>query len=62
MGIPMNSIHAPTVPAVASGPTSGPTASNGTLDNKASLFQLMDEKDQIEAELKALGEVLSSVG
>ena len=58
MGIRMDSIHAPTVEA---GPTSGPSRSNGVDSNTASLFELMAEKDRVEAEIKALGEVLDSV-
>ena len=55
MGMPMDSIHAPTV---ASGPTSGYGAANG---DSLSLTELITEKDRIVAELKALGQVLDSV-
>lgn len=49
-------VHAPTVP---SGPT---TARSGFPDlSKLSLFELMNEKDRIEAELRAYSSVLTSV-
>jgi 26S proteasome non-ATPase regulatory subunit 9 len=53
----MDNLHAPTVP---SGPTSAP-ATNG---NAAHLgfAELQRKKDDVEAELKALGGVLDSVG
>lgn len=57
MGLRMDDLHAPTV---ASGPTSQPTA-NGT-DSKRSLQALIAQKDNLEAELSALGSVLDSVG
>ncbi|TQV97254.1 hypothetical protein V2A60_000123 [Cordyceps javanica] len=53
----MNNLHAPTVPA---GPTSAPTA-NGT-SNHLSFTELQQKKDNVEAELKALGNVLDSHG
>lgn len=53
----MDDIHAPTV---GSGPTSG-GHSNGITKENLSLRQLIDEKDRVEAELKALGSVLDSV-
>ena len=54
----MENLHAPTVP---SGPTSGPASTNGT--NTGMTFQqLQAKKDNIEAELRALGSVLDSVG
>ncbi|KAF2170272.1 hypothetical protein M409DRAFT_19875 [Zasmidium cellare ATCC 36951] len=53
----MDDLHAPTV---ASGPTSRPTA-NGT-DSKRSLQELIAQKDNLEAELSALGSVLDSHG
>lgn len=58
MGLPlrMNNLHAPTVP---SGPTSAP-ATNGNATN-LSFAQLQRKKDDVEAELKALGGVLDSV-
>lgn len=56
MGLRMDDLHAPTV---ASGPTSQPTA-NGT-DSKRSLQELIAQKDNVEAELSALGSVLESV-
>ncbi len=54
----MDSIHAPTV---ASGPTSGPSPSNGPDRDEVPLTQLIKEKDRVEEELKALGGVLDSV-
>lgn len=57
MGIPMNNIHAPTVP---SGPSSGPQA-NGSNFEKLLLTELIAEKDRVETELKTLGSVLDSV-
>jgi hypothetical protein len=57
MGLPMNNLHAPTVP---SGPTSGPQGDRSTLD-RLSLMELISRKDNLEAELKALGSVLDSV-
>ena len=58
MGLPlrMNNLHAPTVP---SGPTTAP-ATNGNATHK-SFAELQRKKDDIEAELKALGSVLGSV-
>jgi hypothetical protein len=57
MGLPMNNLHAPTVP---SGPTSGPQGDRSALD-RLSLMELISRKDNLEAELKALGSVLDSV-
>lgn len=58
MGLPlrMNNLHAPTVP---SGQTSSHT-SNGDA-GQLSFKELERRKDDIEAELKALGSVLDSV-
>lgn len=59
MGLPlrMENLHAPTVP---SGPTSGP---RGASENRGLTFQeLQTKKDNMEAELRALGGVLDSVG
>jgi hypothetical protein len=53
----MDDIHAPTV---GSGPTSS-GYSNGVPKEQLSLQELMAEKDRLEAELKALGQVLDSV-
>ena len=58
MGIHMDDLHAPTV---ASGPTSA-GYSNGVPKDQLSLQELIAEKDRVEAELKALGQVLDSVG
>ncbi len=60
MGIPlrMENLHAPTVP---SGPTSVP-AINGSNTSGLSFAQLQAKKDNIEAEIRALGSVLESVG
>lgn len=61
MGLPlrMENLHAPTVP---SGPTSGPAGTNGIQTSGLSLTQLQAKKDNIEAEIRALGSVLESVG
>ncbi len=56
MGLRMPDLHAPTV---TSGPTSQNTA-NGT-ERKLTLPQLMAKKEDLEAELSALGSVLDSV-
>lgn len=53
----MDDLHAPTV---ASGPTSA-GYSNGVSKDQLSLQELIAEKDRVEAELKALGQVLDSV-
>ena len=53
----MNNLHAPTVP---SGPTTAP-ATNGNAVH-LSFAELQRKKDDVEAELKALGGVLDSVG
>ncbi|KAI9892065.1 MAG: putative 26S proteasome regulatory subunit [Vezdaea aestivalis] len=55
----MDDIHAPTVP---SGPTSSWSATNGSGKTPKTLFELMEEKDNVEAELYALGDVLESHG
>jgi 26S proteasome non-ATPase regulatory subunit 9 len=57
MGLHMDDLHAPTV---ASGPTTG-GYSNGVSKAQLSLQELIAEKDRVEAELKALGQVLDSV-
>lgn len=54
----MDDIHTPTV---ASGPTSG-GHTNGVPKEQLSLQELIAEKDRVEAELKALGQVLDSHG
>ena len=58
MGLPlrMNNLHAPTVP---SGPTSH-AATNGNTGH-LSFLELQRKKDDLEAELQALGGVLDSV-
>lgn len=53
----MDDIHAPTV---SSGPTTN-GYSNGVPKEQLSLQELIAEKDRVEAELKALGQVLDSV-
>lgn len=58
MGICMDDLHTPTV---ASGPTSG-GYSNGVPKEQLSLQELIAERDRLETELKALGQVLDSVG
>jgi 26S proteasome non-ATPase regulatory subunit 9 len=57
MGIRMDDLHAPTV---SSGPTSS-SYSNGVSKDQLSLQELIAEKDRVETELKALGQVLDSV-
>lgn len=52
----MNNLHAPTVP---SGQTSSYTSNGGA--GQLSFQELERRKDDIEAELKALGSVLDSV-
>ncbi len=54
----MENLHAPTVP---SGPTSGPGHTNGMQINGLTFAQLQAKKDNIEAEISALGSVLESV-
>ena len=56
MGLKMDYHHAPTV---ASGPTSQ-TTSNGT-NTRLTLQELIAKKENLEAELSALGSVLDSV-
>lgn len=53
----MDDLHAPTV---GSGPTSA-GYSNGVSKDQLSLQELIQEKDRVETELKALGQVLDSV-
>lgn len=53
----MENLHAPTVP---SGPTSAP-ATNGNQTAGLSFAQLQAKKDNLEAEMRALGSVLDSV-
>jgi hypothetical protein len=57
----MDDIHSPSVAgarATRSVPSSAPTGSSSSTE---ALFELMKEKDRVEAELKALGSVLDSV-
>ena len=56
MGLRMDDLHAPTV---GSGPTSQPL-SNGT-EGELTLQELIAKKENLEAELTALGSVLDSV-
>ena len=49
------------MPAVLSGPRSRVHGTNGTNDAPKSIFELMAEKDDIEAEISALNDVLVSV-
>lgn len=58
MGMPMDDLHTPTVP---SGPTTRLHGNDATI-SKLSLMELIDRKDRVEEELKALGSVLDSVG
>jgi len=57
MGLRMDDLHAPTV---ASGPTNSRSTTNGT-ERQRSLQELISQKENIEAELSALGSVLDSV-
>ncbi len=59
MGLPltMDSMHAPTIP---SGPTSK-ASTNGIKTTGKTLQELQIQKDNIEAELKALSGILDSV-
>nr|KMM71476.1 26S proteasome non-ATPase regulatory subunit 9 [Coccidioides posadasii RMSCC 3488] len=57
MGMPMDDIHAPTVP---SGPVSRLGAERDI--SKMSMHELFKEKEQLEVELKVLSEVLQSHG
>ncbi|KAK5990900.1 26S proteasome non-ATPase regulatory subunit 9 [Cladobotryum mycophilum] len=54
----MDNLHAPTVP---SGPTSNAASTNGVA-GQLSFAELQQKKDNLEAELKALGSVLDSHG
>lgn len=54
----MDDLHAPTV---SSGPVSS-GYSNGLPKDQLSLQELMADKERVEAELKALGQVLDSHG
>lgn len=56
MGLRMDNIHAPTV---GSGPTQ--SSSNGTKPRQT-VKEVIAEKENLEAELSALGSVLESVG
>ena len=56
MGYRMDDLHAPTI---ASGPTSSRSADSAT--EKLTLQQLITRKENLEAELSALGSVLDSV-
>lgn len=60
MGLPqrMENLHAPTVP---SGPTSGLVSTNEIQTSGLTFPLLQAKKDNIEAELRALGSVLESV-
>lgn len=53
----MDDLHTPTVP---SGPTTR-LQGNDTGISRLSLMDLIDRKDRLEEELKALGSVLDSV-
>ncbi|KAL8766512.1 MAG: hypothetical protein Q9209_006728 [Squamulea sp. 1 TL-2023] len=59
MGIPMDDIHSPTV---QSGPSSTHPSNSGIRAGGTSLQDLIAEKTQAEAELKALSGVLDSHG
>ena len=54
----MENLHAPTVP---SGPTSRLGHTNGIQTDGLTFAQLQAKKDNIEAEISALGSVLESV-
>lgn len=55
----MENLHAPTVP---SGPTTAPSNDNQLRTNGLTLAELQVKKDNLEAEIKALGGVLQSHG
>ncbi|KAF8866626.1 putative 26S proteasome non-ATPase regulatory subunit 9 [Acephala macrosclerotiorum] len=55
----MENLHAPTVP---SGPTTAPSNDNQLRTNGLTLGELQVKKDNLEAEIKALGSVLQSHG
>ncbi|KAE8444580.1 hypothetical protein EG329_014411 [Mollisiaceae sp. DMI_Dod_QoI] len=55
----MQNLHAPTVP---SGPTSAPANDNQLRTNGLTLSELQVKKDNLEAEIRALGSVLESHG
>ncbi|KAM0720514.1 hypothetical protein Q7P37_004650 [Cladosporium fusiforme] len=57
MGLRMDDLHAPTV---SSGPSSQPTTNGAS--KKQSLQELIAQKENLEAELSALGSVLESHG
>ena len=57
MGLRMDDLHTPTVP---SGPTTR-LQGNDAGTSRLSLVDLIDRKDRLEEELKALGSVLDSV-
>lgn len=59
MGLPlkMDNLHAPTIP---SGPTSAPARGGQTIQR--TIAELEHKKANMEAELRALGGVLDSVG
>lgn len=54
----MENLHAPTVP---SGPTTAPSNNNQLRTNGLTLAELQVKKDNLEAEIRALGSVLESV-
>ena len=58
MGVPMDSIHAPTV---HSEPTSGPAVDTGPDIHRLPLFELIAQRDIVEQEIRALSDVLDSV-
>lgn len=57
MGLRMDDLHTPTVP---SGPTTR-LQGNDAVISRLSLIDLIDRKERLEEELKALGSVLDSV-
>ena len=57
MGLPMDDLHTPTVP---SGPTTRVQGNDVGLSN-LTLMELIDKRNRLEEELKALGSVLDSV-
>jgi len=61
MGLPlrMENLHAPTVP---SGPTSAASVANGIKTDGLTFAELQVKKDNLEAEMRALGSVLESHG
>jgi hypothetical protein len=59
MGIPMEDIHSATTSTAANG--SNIRAEGSATSSREGILELMKQKDYLEAELTALGQVLDSV-